>query len=124
MLIAPVVVLPPLILAVAEVIEPVVLLTSNFAFDPADVTLIHTLPPEVIRIFSSSVPLEEVLKDIPALLLPTPPPVITALPPFTPIAAYSLDSSAPVIPSILEVSLPLKILNLDPIAPADPPIFV
>ena len=81
--------------------------------------LIPTCPPEVIRTFSVSAPLAEVLKTMPVLVVPEPPPVNTALPPLTPFAQYSLDSSAQVIPSILGVSLPLKMLNLDPTVPED-----
>ena len=68
---------------------------------------IPTEPVEVIRTFSISAPPLAVLKTMPVLVVPAPPPVNTALPPIIPIAAYSLDSSSPVIPNILEVSLPL-----------------
>ena len=63
-----------------------------------------TLPVELIRIFSVSTPLLAVLKTMPVLVVPKPPPVNTALPPPTPIAAYSLVLSAPLTTTILSAS--------------------
>ena len=66
MLIAPVVVLPPFILAVAELIEPVVLATSNFAFDPAAVVPTVNTPLLSIRSDSAPAVLVPIISGIPA----------------------------------------------------------
>ena len=68
------------------------------------VTETRTLPAEFIRTFSVSKPLLAVLKTMPVLVVPAPPPVNTALPPLTPIAAYSLVLSAPLTTTILSAS--------------------